>query len=121
MIKREGTAAAFWKHAHLHKTGFMLEADCFSQRKFYCASLTPWPPWVYALYDSVSTAVPVWRSSSFQHQITVFFVLRLPPQESLMRRVKKQLHEWDENLKDDSLPSNAIGPSLGGGVWFLCR
>ncbi|XP_057702660.1 protein cereblon isoform X3 [Corythoichthys intestinalis] len=49
-------------------------------RKFHCASLTPWPPWVYALYDS----------------------------ESLMNRVKKQLHEWDENLKDDSLPTNAI-------------
>lgn len=31
------------------------------------------------------------------------------PQESLMNRVKKQLHEWDENLKDDSLPTNAIG------------
>lgn len=26
-----------------------------------------------------------------------------------MNRVKKQLHEWDENLKDDSLPTNAIG------------
>ncbi|XP_054641015.1 protein cereblon isoform X2 [Dunckerocampus dactyliophorus] len=52
----------------------------FKQRKFHCASLTPWPPWVYALYDS----------------------------ESLMTRVKKQLHEWDENLKDDSLPTNAI-------------
>lgn len=51
-----------------------------SQRKFHCASLTPWPPWVYALYDS----------------------------ESLMGRVKKQLHEWDENLKDDSLPTNAV-------------
>uniref|UniRef100_A0AAX7U9E2 Cereblon n=1 Tax=Astatotilapia calliptera TaxID=8154 RepID=A0AAX7U9E2_ASTCA len=49
-------------------------------RKFHCASLTPWPPWVYALYDS----------------------------ESLMNRVKKQLHEWDENLKDDSLPANAV-------------
>lgn len=33
-------------------------------------------------------------------------------QESLMNRVKKQLHEWDENLKDDSLPTNAIGLSL---------
>uniref|UniRef100_A0A3Q0T5T2 Protein cereblon n=1 Tax=Amphilophus citrinellus TaxID=61819 RepID=A0A3Q0T5T2_AMPCI len=51
-----------------------------SKRKFHCASLTPWPPWVYALYDS----------------------------ESLMNRVKKQLHEWDENLKDDSLPANAV-------------
>uniref|UniRef100_A0A3P9P9B6 Protein cereblon n=1 Tax=Poecilia reticulata TaxID=8081 RepID=A0A3P9P9B6_POERE len=48
--------------------------------KFHCASLTPWPPWVYSLYDS----------------------------ESLMNRVKKQLHEWDENLKDDSLPTNAV-------------
>ncbi|XP_061640599.1 protein cereblon isoform X2 [Phyllopteryx taeniolatus] len=28
--------------------------------------------------------------------------------ESLMNRVKKQLHEWDENLKDDSLPTNAV-------------
>ncbi|XP_057702659.1 protein cereblon isoform X2 [Corythoichthys intestinalis] len=59
-------------------------AECclsnYKQRKFHCASLTPWPPWVYALYDS----------------------------ESLMNRVKKQLHEWDENLKDDSLPTNAI-------------
>lgn len=50
------------------------------QRKFRCASLTPWPPWVYALYDS----------------------------EALMSRVKKQLHEWDENLKDDSLPTNVV-------------
>lgn len=30
-------------------------------------------------------------------------------QETLMSRVKKQLHEWDENLKDESLPTNAIG------------
>ncbi|XP_029288031.1 protein cereblon [Cottoperca gobio] len=52
----------------------------YQQRKFHCANLTPWPPWVYALYDS----------------------------ESLMNRVKKQLHEWDENLKDDSLPTNAV-------------
>uniref|UniRef100_A0A1A8HGP8 Protein cereblon n=1 Tax=Nothobranchius korthausae TaxID=1143690 RepID=A0A1A8HGP8_9TELE len=52
----------------------------YRQRKFHCASLTPWPPWVYTLYDS----------------------------ESLMNRVKKQLHEWDENLKDDSLPTNAV-------------
>lgn len=26
-----------------------------------------------------------------------------------MNRVKKQLHEWDENLKDESLPTNAVG------------
>ncbi|TNN65648.1 Protein cereblon [Liparis tanakae] len=52
----------------------------YQQRKFHCASLTPWPAWVYRLYDS----------------------------ESLMYRVKKQLHEWDENLKDDSLPKNAV-------------
>uniref|UniRef100_A0A3Q2GBS6 Protein cereblon n=1 Tax=Cyprinodon variegatus TaxID=28743 RepID=A0A3Q2GBS6_CYPVA len=51
-----------------------------SGEKFHSASLTPWPPWVYSLYDS----------------------------ESLMNRVKKQLHEWDENLKDDSLPTNAV-------------
>lgn len=29
-----------------------------------------------------------------------------------MNRVKKQLHEWDENLRDDSLPTNAVGQSL---------
>jgi len=29
-----------------------------------------------------------------------------------MYRVKKQLHEWDENLKDDSLPKNAVGQPL---------
>ncbi|RXN03770.1 cereblon isoform X2 [Labeo rohita] len=27
-------------------------------------------------------------------------------QKTLMTRVKKQLHEWDENLKDESLPTN---------------
>lgn len=29
-----------------------------------------------------------------------------------MNRVKKQLHEWDENLKDDSLPTNVVGQPL---------
>lgn len=29
-----------------------------------------------------------------------------------MDRIKKQLREWDENLKDDSLPSNPIGMKL---------
>lgn len=29
-----------------------------------------------------------------------------------MNRVKKQLHEWDENLKDDSLPANAVGQTM---------
>lgn len=29
-----------------------------------------------------------------------------------MSRVKKQLHEWDENLKDDSLPTNVVGRLL---------
>uniref|UniRef100_A0A8C1G139 Protein cereblon n=1 Tax=Cyprinus carpio TaxID=7962 RepID=A0A8C1G139_CYPCA len=48
------------------------------QKKIHCASMTSWPPWVYALYDS----------------------------KILMSRVKKQLHEWDENLKDESLPTN---------------
>uniref|UniRef100_A0A3B3ZYH2 Protein cereblon n=1 Tax=Periophthalmus magnuspinnatus TaxID=409849 RepID=A0A3B3ZYH2_9GOBI len=52
----------------------------YQQKKFNCARVTPWPPWVYALYDA----------------------------ETLMNRVKKQLHEWDENLKDDSLPSNYL-------------
>ncbi|KAJ6668266.1 hypothetical protein lerEdw1_015643 [Lerista edwardsae] len=50
------------------------------QRKFYCANLTSWPSWLYSLYDA----------------------------ETLMERVKQQLHEWDENLKDESLPSNPI-------------
>ncbi|XP_062853996.1 protein cereblon [Trichomycterus rosablanca] len=52
----------------------------YRRRKLCSASMTSWPPWVYSLYDS----------------------------ETLMSRVKKQLHEWDENLKDDSLPTNAI-------------
>lgn len=30
-------------------------------------------------------------------------------QKILMSRVKKQLHEWDENLKDESLPTNPTG------------
>ncbi|XP_064154783.1 protein cereblon [Anguilla rostrata] len=54
--------------------------DTYQKRKFHCANVTSWPAWVYSLYDS----------------------------EILMNRVKRQLHEWDENLKDDSLPTNAI-------------
>ncbi|XP_021332510.1 protein cereblon isoform X1 [Danio rerio] len=50
----------------------------YRQKKLHCASMTSWPPWVYSLYDS----------------------------KTLMSRVKKQLHEWDENLKDESLPTN---------------
>ncbi|KAI3370153.1 hypothetical protein L3Q82_024936 [Scortum barcoo] len=73
------------------------QAQCwwknYQQRKFHCASLTPWPPWVYALYDS----------------------------ESLMNRVKKQLHEWDENLKDDSLPTNAVGQPQLSVLQMDCR
>eukprot|EP00063_Salmo_salar_P047779 XP_014022614.1 PREDICTED: protein cereblon isoform X3 [Salmo salar] len=74
---------------HMHPTSrppaqSCRQAQCwwatYRQRKFHCANMTSWPPWVYALYDS----------------------------ETLMNRVKRQLHEWDENLKDDSLPTNAI-------------
>lgn len=42
-------------------------------------------------------------------------------QESLMNRVKKQLHEWDENLKDDSLPTNAVGQPLFSVSQMDCR
>uniref|UniRef100_A0A8C7DYB2 Cereblon n=1 Tax=Oncorhynchus kisutch TaxID=8019 RepID=A0A8C7DYB2_ONCKI len=52
----------------------------FRTQVMFSVCLPVWPPWVYALYDS----------------------------ETLMNRVKRQLHEWDENLKDDSLPTNAI-------------
>ncbi|XP_077323625.1 protein cereblon isoform X2 [Lithobates pipiens] len=52
----------------------------YRRRKFYGANLTSWPCWLYALYDA----------------------------DSLMERVKLQLHEWDENLRDDSLPANPI-------------
>uniref|UniRef100_A0A4W5R2I8 Protein cereblon n=1 Tax=Hucho hucho TaxID=62062 RepID=A0A4W5R2I8_9TELE len=67
---------------HMHPTSRPPAQSCRqAQRwKFHCANMTSWPPWVYALYDS----------------------------ETLMNRVKRQLHEWDENLKDDSLPTNAI-------------
>ncbi|XP_029457332.1 protein cereblon isoform X2 [Rhinatrema bivittatum] len=52
----------------------------YQKRKFHCASLTSWPSWLYSLYD----------------------------EEILMERVKRQLHEWDENLKDEHLPANPI-------------
>ncbi|XP_036734458.1 protein cereblon isoform X4 [Manis pentadactyla] len=52
----------------------------YQKRKFHCANLTSWPRWLYSLYDA----------------------------ETLMDRIKKQLREWDENLKEDSLPSNPI-------------
>ncbi|XP_055069359.1 protein cereblon isoform X2 [Misgurnus anguillicaudatus] len=53
-------------------------SQTYRRKKFLSASMTSWPPWVYSLYDS----------------------------KTLMSRVKKQLHEWDENLKDESLPTN---------------
>ncbi|XP_056109812.1 protein cereblon [Rhinichthys klamathensis goyatoka] len=53
-------------------------SQTYRQKKLHCAGMTSWPPWVYALYDSTT----------------------------LMSRVKKQLHEWDENLNDESLPTN---------------
>uniref|UniRef100_A0A8C7F8Y8 Cereblon n=1 Tax=Oncorhynchus kisutch TaxID=8019 RepID=A0A8C7F8Y8_ONCKI len=60
---------------------FRTQADgCSPAEVMFSVCLPVWPPWVYALYDS----------------------------ETLMNRVKRQLHEWDENLKDDSLPTNAI-------------
>uniref|UniRef100_A0A8C6UIZ9 Protein cereblon n=1 Tax=Neogobius melanostomus TaxID=47308 RepID=A0A8C6UIZ9_9GOBI len=66
---------------HLHPSSRPpIRAGRTRSKKFTGARVTAWPPWVYALYDA----------------------------EMLMNRVKKQLHEWDENLKDDSLPSNAI-------------
>lgn len=38
-----------------------------------------------------------------------------------MNRVKKQLHEWDENLKDGSLPTNAVGQPLFSVLEMDCR
>uniref|UniRef100_A0A8C7RUC7 Protein cereblon n=1 Tax=Oncorhynchus mykiss TaxID=8022 RepID=A0A8C7RUC7_ONCMY len=67
------------KITHVKPTIETVQIICKSKRKFHWANMTSWPPWVYALYDS-----------------------------TLMNRVKRQLHEWDENLKDDSLPTNAI-------------
>uniref|UniRef100_A0A8C5R5R2 Protein cereblon n=1 Tax=Leptobrachium leishanense TaxID=445787 RepID=A0A8C5R5R2_9ANUR len=52
----------------------------YRRRRFVGASLTSWPSWLYALYDA----------------------------ESLMERVKRQLREWGENLRDDSLPANPV-------------
>lgn len=34
-----------------------------------------------------------------------------------MNRIKKQLREWDENLKDDSLPANPIGMKSVSFLW----
>ncbi|XP_063072482.1 protein cereblon isoform X2 [Engraulis encrasicolus] len=70
-------ALQFLTRLHIHKQSHHFAS---SRQKKRCASMTPWPPWVYALYDS----------------------------DTLMTRVKRQLHEWDENLKDESLPTNAI-------------
>lgn len=48
--------------------------------------------------------------------IVVTFILN---QETLMDRIKKQLREWDENLKDDSLPANPIGMANTRGCGML--
>ncbi len=65
-------------------------------------------------------------SSVHKHHIEVnvnqlICFLCFTSQESLMNRVKKQLHEWDENLKDDSLPTNAIGQPLFSVLKMDCR
>ncbi|XP_072540592.1 LOW QUALITY PROTEIN: protein cereblon [Salminus brasiliensis] len=82
------SAVQLLSHVHTHAPSTkqtqpqsqMQRCQAYRRRKLYSASMTQWPPWVYALYDS----------------------------ETLMSRVKRQLHEWDENLKDESLPTNAI-------------
>ncbi|KAK2534580.1 Crbn [Columba livia] len=68
-----------WRGGGFHEK-FPMKREDWSLRKFHCASLTSWPPWLYSLYDA----------------------------ETLMERVKRQLHEWDENLKDESLPTNPV-------------
>ncbi|XP_048878523.1 protein cereblon-like isoform X2 [Brienomyrus brachyistius] len=49
------------------------------KRKFFSAGVMPFPAWVYTLYDT----------------------------EVLMDRLRRRLHAWDVNLKDDSLLMNA--------------
>ncbi|KAL6457945.1 hypothetical protein MHYP_G00331750 [Metynnis hypsauchen] len=78
LLSRVHTHASPTKHTQPQSQ--VQRCQNYRRRKLYPASMTPWPPWVYALYDS----------------------------ETLMSRVKRQLHEWDENLKDESLPTNAI-------------
>ena len=85
------------------------------QRKFNCANLTLWPPWVYALYDAVSAppfCTLLHKLGNIQQNTHKSQFPYAILQESLMNRVRKQLHEWDENLKDDSLPTNVIGQPL---------
>lgn len=47
------------------------------QRKFQCANMTSWPPWVYALYDSVSTAgyqgFSQWHTETLRNIVTHFY------------------------------------------------
>ncbi|XP_061407724.1 protein cereblon [Lethenteron reissneri] len=52
----------------------------YHKRKFHCASLTWWPPWVYSLYDA----------------------------DTLMEKIKRHLREWYGKLREKALPDNAI-------------
>lgn len=66
---------------------YLLYIFVFSQRKFHCARLTPWPPWVYALYDSVSTAACNVHSASTasfsqEHVIQKLLVAGVPHEQS---------------------------------------
>lgn len=48
-----------------------------------------------------------WKADSVKNVWTLLWLVS--NKETLMDRIKKQLREWDENLKEDSLPSNPIG------------
>lgn len=48
-----------------------------------------------------------WKADSVKSVWTLLWLVS--NKETLMDRIKKQLREWDENLKEDSLPSNPIG------------
>uniref|UniRef100_A0A8C9L7T9 Protein cereblon n=1 Tax=Pavo cristatus TaxID=9049 RepID=A0A8C9L7T9_PAVCR len=63
------------------------------------------------------TSHPRWKIASCafcflslrkQKYLCTYIGLFFYQKETLMERVKRQLHEWDENLKDESLPTNPI-------------
>ena len=65
--------------------------------------------WIVQIVTFVTDMLDLlsWKADSVKNVWTLPWLVS--NKETLMDRIKKQLREWDENLKEDSLPSNPIG------------
>uniref|UniRef100_A0A8D0L9Y0 Protein cereblon n=1 Tax=Sphenodon punctatus TaxID=8508 RepID=A0A8D0L9Y0_SPHPU len=68
-----------WQDQHIHQWW-----QKYQKRKFRCASLTSWPPWLYSLYDAVSINREL-SFLSFSHQYFSYRVAACLPIDDTLR------------------------------------